>query len=171
MAVKMIVSGGQTGADIAGIDAAIKLGAPHGGWIPKGRRTENWPLPTKYKLKEMSTTGYQKCTEQNILDSDGTVIFSHGKLTGGSKLTQQIANKHNKPCIHFDLNDTIKFKAASILYAWVVQHEIEILNVAGSSASKDPNIYDKVFHVITSVLLLDLKQAEPGQKLTDYSVE
>ncbi|MFO7971456.1 MAG: putative molybdenum carrier protein [Desulfobacterales bacterium] len=31
-----IISGGQTGADQAALDAAIELGIPHGGWIPKG---------------------------------------------------------------------------------------------------------------------------------------
>ncbi|MFH7326653.1 YpsA SLOG family protein [Desulfurivibrio sp. C05AmB] len=38
-----IISGGQTGADQAGLDVAIKLGIPHGGWIPKGRMTEAGP--------------------------------------------------------------------------------------------------------------------------------
>jgi hypothetical protein len=37
---KKIISGGQTGADQAGLDVAIELGIPHGGWIPKGRKTE-----------------------------------------------------------------------------------------------------------------------------------
>ncbi len=39
--IKKIISGGQTGADQAALDVAIKLGIPHGGWIPKGRLTEN----------------------------------------------------------------------------------------------------------------------------------
>lgn len=53
-----IISGGQTGADQAGIDVAIKLNIPHGGWIPKGRLTEDGPLPENYQLQEMSTTSY-----------------------------------------------------------------------------------------------------------------
>jgi len=39
--ISKIISGGQTGADQAALDAAIKLGIPHGGWIPKGRLTED----------------------------------------------------------------------------------------------------------------------------------
>lgn len=42
--IKKIISGGQTGADQAALDVAIKLGIPHGGWIPKGRKTEDGPL-------------------------------------------------------------------------------------------------------------------------------
>jgi hypothetical protein len=56
--IKKIISGGQTGADQAALDAAIKLGIPHGGWIPKGRLTENGPLPEKYDLSEMPVTSY-----------------------------------------------------------------------------------------------------------------
>jgi hypothetical protein len=78
-----IISGGQTGADRAALDAAIEYGVPHGGWIPKGRRTEDGRLPDRYILQETSNIGYPQRTKLNILDSDGTLIFSHGKLTGG----------------------------------------------------------------------------------------
>jgi hypothetical protein len=42
--LKKIIPGGQTGADRAALDAAIELGIPHGGWIPKGRITEDQEL-------------------------------------------------------------------------------------------------------------------------------
>ena len=99
MMVKKIISGGQTGADRAALDVAMELGIEHGGWIPKGRKTENGRLPNKYQLKEMPTASYSKRTEQNIIDSHGTLIISHGKLTGGSALTRRLAKKHKKPCL------------------------------------------------------------------------
>jgi predicted Rossmann-fold nucleotide-binding protein len=46
--IEKIISGGQTGADRAALDVAIKLGIPYGGWIPKGRITEEGSLPEKY---------------------------------------------------------------------------------------------------------------------------
>ena len=55
-----IVSGGQTGADRAALDVAIELGIPHGGWLPKGRKTEAGRLPAKYQLQEMPTDSYPK---------------------------------------------------------------------------------------------------------------
>ena len=58
--IKKIISGGQTGADRAALDVAIKLGIPHGGSIPKGRATEDGQLPDEYQLHEMSTTSYPK---------------------------------------------------------------------------------------------------------------
>jgi hypothetical protein len=82
--IKKIVSGGQTGADRAALDFALKFFKPHGGWIPKGHITEDGPLPDKYQLEEMPTGSYPARTEQNVIDSDGTVIFSRGKPTGGT---------------------------------------------------------------------------------------
>ena len=38
--------------------------------------------------------------EKNVLISDGTEIFSHGQLTGGSGLTRKLAVKHGKPWLH-----------------------------------------------------------------------
>ena len=43
--IKKIISGGQTGADRAALDVAIKSNIAHGGWrIPKGRIAEDGPL-------------------------------------------------------------------------------------------------------------------------------
>lgn len=89
--LKKIISGGQTGADVAGLDVAIKHGVPHGGAIPKGRLNEDGALPDRYNLQEMPTSSYPKRTEKNVVDSDGTVIFTHGELTGGSLLTKKKA--------------------------------------------------------------------------------
>jgi len=60
--VKKIISGGQTGADRAALDFAIKHKIPHGGWVPKGRIAEDGPLDKNYRLTEMPTTSYQKRT-------------------------------------------------------------------------------------------------------------
>ncbi len=65
-----IISDGQTGADRTALDAAIEYGVPHGGWMPKGRRTENGRLPDRYILQETTNIGYPQRTELNILDSD-----------------------------------------------------------------------------------------------------
>jgi len=86
--IKKIISGGQTGVDRAALDTAIKLGIPHGGWIPKGRLTEEGPLPDRYQLQGMPMSSYPKRTERNVLDLDGTLIIAHGKLTSGIDYTQ-----------------------------------------------------------------------------------
>jgi Circularly permutated YpsA SLOG family len=86
-----LMSGGQTGADQAALDFAIENDIPYSGWIPKGRMTESGPLPEKYHLEEMPTKSYPKRTEKNIIVSDGTLIVSHGTITGGTALTKKLA--------------------------------------------------------------------------------
>jgi hypothetical protein len=154
MPLKKIVSGGQTGADIAGIDAAIAYKIPYGGWIPKGRLTEDGPLPPEYQLQEMPTASYPKRTAQNVIDSDGTVIFTHGALTGGSLLTRKKAVQHGRPVLHLDLARLTNEEAMHSLVDFIEQNDIEVLNVAGSRGSKDPELYDNVFKIMYSVLIM-----------------
>ncbi|PIE61281.1 MAG: hypothetical protein CSA29_04155 [Desulfobacterales bacterium] len=152
--LEQIISGGQTGADQAALDTAIKFSIPHGGWITWGRRTEDGPLPEKYQLQEMSTTDYPSRTRQNIMNSGGTVILSHGLLTGGSKLTYSFASAAGKPVCHIDLLNNDIFEAALILNSFLLENQIGVLNVAGPRASQDPAIYFDVKSVIESTLYL-----------------
>ncbi len=159
--IKKIISGGQTGADQAALDAAIELDIPHGGWVPKGRLTENGVLPDKYKLHEMPTSSYSERTERNIIVSDGTLILSHGKLTGGSELTQELADKNQKHCLHIDLNSIPEFEAALKINKWIGGNHIEVLNVAGPRASKDPKIYQATIDIIESSVYIGLIGSSP----------
>ncbi|MBW2044107.1 MAG: putative molybdenum carrier protein [Deltaproteobacteria bacterium] len=154
--LKKIISGGQTGADRAALDVAIELGIPHGGWVPKGRKTENGRLPETYRMREISSISYSWRTEMNVVDSDGTLIISHGKLTGGSALTRTLAGKHRKPCLHIDLDSMDAPKAAEIVRLWIETRGIETLNVAGPRASKDPEIYEAAKSFLVAVIVKTL---------------
>ena len=169
--ITKIISGGQTGADQAALDAAIKLGVPHGGWIPKGRLTEDGTLPDKYQLIEMPTKDYPARTEKNILESDGTLILSHSKLTGGSKLTEKLCKQLKKPCLHIDHTDKVFSEIVSNIHSWALGNSIETLNVAGPRASKDPLIYEHTFYIVEAVLLLSMVKADIGSKLSDFTQE
>ena len=150
--IEKIISGGQTGADRAALDIAIKLNIPHGGWIPKGRKTEDGILPDKYQLKEMPTANYPARTEKNLLDSDGTLIISYGNLTGGSALTRKLAKKHKSPWIHVDMDKLSVSDAVKTVRSWIDRNKIQVLNVAGARASKDPEIYKTAVEILETVL-------------------
>lgn len=150
--VTRIISGGQTGADRAALDAAREVGCPHGGWLPEGRKAEDGPLPSCYELRELRSRSYKKRTEQNVIDSDGTLICSHGELSGGSLLTQNFAHKHDRPCLHLDFTLLSPGEALVIVTAWIRQNRIGVLNVAGPRASGDPCIYGAVRVLITELL-------------------
>ena len=153
--LKKIISGGQTGADRAALDAAMKLDVAHGGWVPKGRRAEDGPVPSRYLLLEMPTESYPKRTEKNVREADGTLVLTHGPATGGSKLTVDVAARFQRKHLHVDLLRTSAFQAIRTVSEWITENDIEVLNVAGSSASKDPAIYEKTLNILTGVYWLD----------------
>lgn len=152
--LKKIISGGQTGADRAALDTAIKFNIDHGGWIPAGRRAEDGSVSERYDLREMNTDSYPARTEQNARDSHGTVIISRGALTSGSLLTLKIALKLEKPCCHLDLLKMDEFEAAVTLHSFVADNAVKILNVAGPRASYDPFIYRSVKAVLEAFLYM-----------------
>lgn len=97
--VTKIISGGQAGADRAAVDFALALTIPHGGWCPKGRLAVDGPLHSKYRLTETSSSGYSQRTNFNIRDSDGTVVFNSGALSGGTSLTVKTVNELGKSLV------------------------------------------------------------------------
>jgi Circularly permutated YpsA SLOG family len=159
--VEKIISGGQTGADQAALDAAIELGIPHGGSIPLGRKTEAGRLADKYQLRELDTSSYPKRTEQNVIDSDGTLIMSYGALDSGSEYTKEMAEKHGKPWVHVDTKTMSDGSAMVLIQSWIDRNEIKVLNVAGPRASRDPRIY--------SIARRILKIAFQGHRKTEKS--
>ena len=53
--ISKLVSGGQTGADRAALDVALRYGFPHGGWCPQGRKAEDGVIGGQYELTETSS--------------------------------------------------------------------------------------------------------------------
>jgi len=166
--LKKIISGGQTGADRAALDVAIKFNIEHGGWIPKGRKTEDGPLPVKYQLLEMGTNDYRQRTKQNIIDSHGTVIISRGNLTGGSKLTQSFAMVVGKPNCYLDLLAAEEFDAAIILKSFILENNIHTLNVAGPRLSHHPGIYRDVKTILEAMLYLLFLDTQEDLRFKEY---
>lgn len=153
MGIERIISGAQTGADRAGLDAAIRYGIPHGGWCPKGRTAEDGIIPAKYCLMETPGTGSIQRTEWNVRDSDGTVIFTlRSELMGGSLHTQEFARGYNKPFLH--LSCSIASHPALSLSAFLRNHHIKVLNVAGSRESEEPDIYVATLKILEDLVCL-----------------
>lgn len=151
-----IISGHQTGADIAAIDAARTHDFPCGGWVSRGRTTDAGPLDEKYVVNEMITGGYLECTRQNVAYSDGSVIFTFGNLTGGSELTRRYAVEEKRPWLHIDLSKYGMPEGVRLLADFIAEYEIGVLNVAGRSASSDYRIYEPVYRIIEGYLRFKL---------------
>ncbi len=147
-----IISGGQTGADRAALDWAIKRGTPHGGWCPKGRKAEDGTIDQRYHLVETPTDDYSLRTEWNVRDSDATAVFSIAKeLLGGSLLTFALAEKYNKPVIHLCKQDE-RANHAHALRSFIDRFGISVLNIAGPRESNEPGVYQFVSGILDQAL-------------------
>ena len=150
MTIQKIISGGQTGVDRAGLDFAIRVGIPHGGFCPKNRRSENGRIPDKYNLTETPYKGYPSRTCMNVEHSDGTLIVFKGSffrfLCGGTRQTLDICKELDKPRFVVDLRYKLKTKK---FVEWVRENNIQVLNIAGQSESKCPGIGEKAEKVLT----------------------
>lgn len=158
--LKKIISGGQTGADRAALDAAIQLRIPHGGWVPAGRLADDGIIPRKYHLAEITSSVFPERTEKNVRDSDGTLIMNHGRLADGSQLAREYALKYDRPCLQINLKVTPAPKALPTIVDWIIRNRIEVLNVTGAKARRDTDIYAKTYHILCSVIALCLYEPE-----------
>ncbi len=145
---RRIVSGGQTGVDRAALDVAISLGIDHGGWCPAGRLSEDGSIPSRYQLEETESADYPVRTEQNVIDSDATLILYRGRLKGGTLLTRKICDRTGKPFALFRLERDLPDDARR----WLVHQQPDTLNVAGPRESTCQGIYGQTTVFLLAVL-------------------
>jgi hypothetical protein len=131
-----IVSGGQTGVDRAALDVALRHGINCGGWCPTRRLDEFGRIPDRYPLKELESGGSTERTLQNVKDSDGTVIFYSGKLSGGTEQTLRFCIEQQRPHQLIDASTISAEEAARSIGHFVRENKIDILNVAGPRQSE-----------------------------------
>lgn len=127
--LKKIISGGQTGVDRIGLEVGKEFKYETGGTAPKGYKTEyGRDLDLKeLGLVEHESDRYEPRTEENVKNSDGTVIFGNINSTG-TKLTLSYLKQHKKPHI---VNPR-----PQELYDFIIKEKIETLNVAGNRSSR-----------------------------------
>ena len=145
-----IISGGQTGADRGGLEAGKALNLATGGTMPRYFRTELGQEPwmaEAYGMKDHPTSSeYPPRTEDNVKDSDGTIIFDMAKkFSPGSALTKKLCVAYRKPCLVIKRSDLL---SGPDIRSFVVQHDISILNVAGNRESSVPGICSKVKNIL-----------------------
>jgi hypothetical protein len=131
--VLKVISGGQRGADLAGLKAAKLFNLPTGGHAPKGYRTLDGARPEYrelYGLEETPTREYPPRTALNVRNSDATIRFALDWNTPGECLTKRILDRAKKPYFDVDLNDP---KPVPECYEWWQNHNIQVLNIAGNA--------------------------------------
>lgn len=163
--IDVVISGGQTGADIAGLVAAKAYGIKTSGYAPRGFMTTDGPnylLETEFNLIE-TNVGYAGRTKMNIDGSDMTIIVASNINSSGTALTIRELKRQNKPYVlatyspDVDLHDwtcesSLK-KSIDILstICYNNQNKLVMVNIAGNSALTCPSSY-KFTHFFCSRL-------------------
>lgn len=143
-----LLSGGQTGVDRAALDAATEVGAPTGGWCPARRWAEDGPIPARYRLRETASADPAERTRLNVRDADAVLILAPGPLTGGTRLTADVARDLRRPLLLLDPRTADPEDAAD----WCRQHRVAFLDVAGPRESECPGIYAEARAFVTQML-------------------
>lgn len=153
-----VVSGGQTGADRAALDAARAVGLETGGWCPRGRRAEDGRIPGRYPLRETPSEAVEQRTEWNVRDSDATLILVLDAMDRGTSYTEEQAQAYGKPLRIVELtgstdaHDKKADEAGEVssetvgeevreTARWLKARNVSVLNVAGPRESNAPGLY------------------------------
>lgn len=157
--VSRVRSGGQTGADRGGLDAARDCKIPICGWCPPGGLAEDCPVPpglmTRYpELKEGMASGYVERTAWNVRDSHATLIVSPGGLEpkSGTEMTAVFARRFGRPVLVLD--GTNASECVTEAFAWLNTLGMRgiTLNVAGPRESKVPGVYELTHDIVLALL-------------------
>ena len=162
--LKKIISGGQPGVEIAALDAAIQFDIPHAGWAYKGIKTEDGVLPEHYNVKGIDNPSFFERLEKNIIDSEGTVIVTHGQLSIGLKGVRGLAEKHKKRCLNLDLKECTINHAISSVRKWMDNHEIEVVYFTGPKPVGTSKVYRDVVLIIQGICGVEREQ----EKFLDF---
>lgn len=146
-----VISGGQNGADQAGLRAAKKAGLKTGGSLPLDCITldgQRFDLIAEYDMEVMTKKGYPIRTEANVKNSDGTIRFAKTFSSAGEKCTLKAIKWYNRPYLDIDIKNP---KPKEVTLAWLRDNNIKVLNVAGNSEQTAPGIGDFVYEYLLEV--------------------
>lgn len=148
--IELLISGGQTGADRGGLDAAIALGIPHLAIVPRGRRAEDGRVPAGYSVEEHESPDYLPRTRACVERAHATIVFTRGRITPGSMRTLEFASDARKLALHVDLSSPLD--ASELVRQFVARSGAKVLNIAGSRESSAVGIQNHVAAVLCTAL-------------------
>jgi Circularly permutated YpsA SLOG family len=155
------------------------LGIKTGGYAPHLWLVEdgNDPTLSQFGLIEAQAGrnaghSYMIRTRLNVEYSDGTIVFGSidSQQDKGSFNTIQLAVEMGKPYFHAEtrelLDDSVQ-KTAAELRQWIIDNDIQVLNVAGNRGSQDPRLKGLVERVLKVALREPVRENLPQVVLSE----
>ncbi len=164
--MRRIVSGGQTGADRAALDFAVRHRVPYGGWCPRGGWAEDRPRPPGLLadfplLKATRSADPAVRTRLNVRDSAATVVLADrrgAEVSPGTMAALAAARRLGRPHVVLDVGrDDVARSLRAFLAALPGDARV---NVAGGRESESPGLH------AASLALLERCRGEFGPPAT-----
>lgn len=152
--IEKVISGGQTGVDIAGLKAAKTVGIPTGGYMPYNCRTLDGPKPEyvqEYGIDVIPTTSYPARTLLNVQDSDFTIRIARDWQSPGERLTAKYLREERKPCFDVHLVDIDNPLVMLSLVRKILDDDYRVINIAGNSEQTCPGIEEVAYEFLLKV--------------------
>lgn len=143
--LKKVISGGQTGADIAGLYAAREHGLETGGQAPEGYLTTVGCMPELADFGLTAAGSYSQRTLVNVKSSDATLVLSNNPGSTGTALTIKYCVQQRKPYLLVHTTEFIQHTATrgdagvapseeliGSVVEFIRRHRCTTLNVAGN---------------------------------------
>ncbi len=160
-ALEKVISGGQTGVDLAGLLAAKELGIATGGWMPRGMIAEDGPHPdfiAMFGMAEHPSPLYPPRTRMNIRSSCATLCLESITESRGVALTLREATKASKPVLRVvfleEGGKMLPQKTPAEVAEWIIETKVAVLNIAGNSESRSPGTQEAARHYLLEVFRL-----------------
>ena len=153
--ITKIISGMQSGADIAGLYAAESLGIPTGGSGTKGHRSEAGKtlkerLDKRFNIEEGKSTGFPERTMNNVDNANATIAFRTQRSPGTDKTIgyaqsgkwqvgnskEGIYNDGHRPVLVLNSNNS-SAKNIKLIKDFIKQNP-GVINIAGSREASVP---------------------------------
>jgi hypothetical protein len=134
--LKRVISGGQTGADQAGLFAAEAFSLETGGHMPAGFKTvhgDRVEFGTRFGMLTTPSSQYPDRTLLNVQNSDATIRLASDFTTPGERLTLRFVNMMSKPSMSIQLVPAPDDFLIERLIAFLINHNVQTLNVAGNA--------------------------------------
>ena len=167
-----IISGGQYGADQAGLKVAMDLGLKTGGMCPLGWKTKFGPRPQLAKLgltEHPTSDNYSVRTAWNVKNSDATIRFAFDFDSAGENSTYNAIKKYDKPYFDINLDEVISGNNLYVLdiAKFFDEHHVEVLNVAGN-CGKNLEEAKEIYDLVRKTLRIYIKLYNEHSKPKDY---
>jgi hypothetical protein len=157
MILKKVISGGQDGADTAGLMAARHCNIETSGFIPIGCLTLSGPNVDRAKQYNLIEFGdYKERTFKNVNESDATIRFASDWNSSGEKCTLKAIKLCNKPYLDIPIRNfsSIADLEFERVCTWLNENHVETLNIAGNAPDKSANITVFVYSYLTKLFTM-----------------